>query len=163
MFLGIFEMWRTDLYDWELGPPREPPLVTDGLSHLHSEAAVRNIDFCCRCMLRSESVQDSSDMGPITFGDGVITQAPSEDEDTPDLHPGAPASRPPFGCLKSSSDLDADSSGLPGPRLDRNNGIEIVSYQDLPASSRPALVADGQPSARCSLVLPITHRVLSVL
>ena len=74
----IFDKWRTTcnrrvaLNSWKLSHSREPPLEFDGRLHFFWEVAVRDIDWACRRMLRSELVRVGMDWGPIAPGDGAI-------------------------------------------------------------------------------------------
>ena len=50
-------------------------------------------------MLCTELVETDVDKGPVTPDDGVISKVPSDDADAPKLPAGAPALRPPLGCV----------------------------------------------------------------
>ena len=83
------------------------PSVLDGRFYLSRGIAPRNIDQARGRWLRPQVARNNEDMGPITLDDRAALRAPSNDEDTLDLHAGAPAVYSPLGSFKSFSDADS--------------------------------------------------------
>ena len=83
----------------------------DGRLRLYKEIAARNFGLALRRMLRSDLVEEDTEIGPIALDDDAISHEPSDDEDTPELPSGAMALRAHYVCFASSSKSDGDSPG----------------------------------------------------